>query len=1051
MSKQTTEMSSDPNLLLPQYGSMKIGEIITLGKGKNEKGDLFNKLVFDVFHVLGFCDPQDNIQKPGREIDKLVRHRTEQRIAIIESKSQEAKIGGDDINKLVGTVDAERRRNRANGLATVGYFVSKSGFTTTALVQEKERAATRQEGDSEIILLGPEQLVSELINGGILCPLAQATSVVQTPDGLSLCGKADLLASVYGWIWVLYYSSHPKQAATHFAFVHADGNRLLNSVASDLLKFGDKHFSNKNLLEGPPDAQQIVNGKAEAQKAYFDYLARELGYIQFDGIPTDRDSGSVKVRLENVFVPLQFLLVSEQNDKENSTAVDINRVLTASSRAAILARPGGGKSTLIRRIALAYAFPNRRITVDDGLPEIDLFPVYLRCRDLGSLVTSSIIEIVYRIIYRAEYPQFSENFRALIEDTQVGRMLLLIDGLDEISNERERVCFVEQLRSFVATYPSVHLIVTSREPGFRAVAKEIHRYCTEYSIADLQDNQIQQLSHNWHKAILDDETRALEESNQICKIILGDERIKALAINPLLLTTLLFVKRWVGYLPTKRCTLYGEMIKLLLVSWNAAGHEKLDLEETEPQLAFIAYWMTNRGQQTITRNDLEQCIISARKELSDTLGYTMISPAHFIDQVEERSNLLIQRGLEENTNGELVPSYEFSHLSFQEYLAAKAIAETWLPASIGSDIVSALHNHIQDPQWLEVIPLTAVLSGRKGAKELIPYLLEKAETRTEASDTNYPREVGRNFAALHLANCIANEAPIAEPDLEKAIRLIAENSYDLQKPSFANQYKHNSHVFDIILNSKYGTKYKETIEKLLLSNSLSTHFTGVANAWSKLYTFENGKATQPQIAELLRSSLRADKIKGALLEMEHSFSNLPLEGRERKTDTLSVNIFSNVLAMLCSNDEVCVFSAAWCIAWSGYNYSDSIPAELIGDIVKETVRLWIKTDNTPNMKRMLSWALHSLISNSVQIDITPELSEAVMQNLSSTENPADVMAALYVGILTGMLTDDEVKNVLHDRNDVFSDFEMLKHNKIKYRFLQDCGAKSFLKHIDRLS
>lgn len=1047
MSKQTTEMSSDPNFLLPQYGSMKIGEIITLGEGKNEKGDLFNKLVFDVFHVLGFCDPQDNIQKPGREIDKLVRHRTEQRVAIIESKSQEAKIGGDDINKFVGTVDAERRRNRANGLATVGYFASKSGFTTTALVQEKERAATRQDGDSEIILLGPEQLISELINGGILCPLAQATSVVQATEGLSLCGKADLLASVYGWIWVLYYSSHPKQAATHFAFVHADGNRLLNCVANDVLKFGDKHFANKKLLEGPPDAQQIVNGKAEAQKAYFDYLERELGDIQFDGMPADRDAGSVKVKLENVFVPLQYILTDKQTSKGISTADNISKVLTASKRVAILARPGGGKSTLIRRIALAYAFPNRRKKVDDDLPEIDLFPVYLRCRDLGNLVTSSITEIVYRIIYRAEQPQLFDNFRALVEDTlQAGNLLLLIDGLDEISNERERVCFVEQLRSFVATYPSVHLIVTSRETGFRAVAKEIHRYCTEYSIADLNNDQIQQLSFNWHKAILDDETRALKESNQICNIILGDERIKALAINPLLLTTLLFVKRWVGYLPTKRCTLYGEMIKLLLVSWNAVGHEKLDLEETEPQLAFIAFWMTNHGQQTITRNDLEQCIISARKELSDTLGYTMISPAHFIDQVEERSNLLIQRGLEENTRGELVPSYEFSHLSFQEYLTAKAIAETWLPSAIGLDIVTVLRSHIQDPQWLEVIPLTAVLSGRKNAKEFIPYLLDKAEKYQENAGTSYRGKIDGNFAVLHLANCIANEAPIAEHDLEKSIRLIAEHSYYVDNYNVYNKYERKTSVFDVIMNSKYGTKFKETIEKLLLRKLLNTHFPDVANVWIHLYTFENGQATQPQIAELLRSSLRADKIMGALLEMHHSYSETYIEGRDKKTDSLSENIFSNVLAMLCSDDEVCVFSAAWCIAWSGYNYNNSIPTELIGEIAKNTVRLWIKACNTPDMKRIISWALHSVICDSVQIDITLELNEAVERNLSSTDDN-DVLAALYVGILTGMLTDDDVKRILHERTDVFHDLSIMKVSTIRYRFFQDRGVKRFLKDI----
>ena len=70
----------------------------------------------------------------------------------------------------------------------------------------------------------------------------------------------------------------------------------------------------------------------------------------------------------------------------------------------------------------------------------------------------------------------------------------------------------------------------------------------------------------------------------LCKIILQDSRITALAHNPLLLTTLLFVKRWIGYLPTKKCQLYQEMIKLLLVSWNAAAHSKMEMDETEPSI-----------------------------------------------------------------------------------------------------------------------------------------------------------------------------------------------------------------------------------------------------------------------------------------------------------------------------------------------------------------------------------------------------------------------------------------------------------------------------------
>ena len=104
---------------------------------------------------------------------------------------------------------------------------------------------------------------------------------------------------------------------------------------------------------------------------------------------------------------------------------------------------------------------------------------------------------------------------------------------------KKRICFVEQLYSFVNTYPSVHLIVTSREAGFRAVAGKLGSDCRQYTIADLDEKRIYQLSENWHRALIDNPRQAKEDSENVCRIILQDPRITALARNPLLLTTLL--------------------------------------------------------------------------------------------------------------------------------------------------------------------------------------------------------------------------------------------------------------------------------------------------------------------------------------------------------------------------------------------------------------------------------------------------------------------------------------------------------------------------------
>lgn len=1049
--KETVEQTAAP---LPQQGGVQLGKILVLENDKNKKGDLFNSLVFDVFHPLGFEHPRYNVAKPGRELDLIAPHRTERRIAIVESKAHEKPIGGDEVNKFFGAVDAECGDYSAMGYEVVGYYVSKSGFTASALEQEEKRAARRREGSPEIILLGPERIAEELVRGNILCSVEEAVRAVGLPaePKLELCRRADLLASEKGWIWALYYSPAPRQAATHVAFVHADGKRLLNSKAREILAQESKQFSGLEYLFAADDPEEAERGKREAKQAYFAYLDRELGEMRYEGLPVDKEAGAVRVKLENAFVPLRFYAAgvkdrkaeTEEPGQEKPSKLSIRDVLTGSDRAALLARPGGGKSTLIGRIALACAFPERREKVDDDLPELGLFPVYLRCRDLRGSVRESITEMIYQIIRRAERPQLEKEFRALVEETlQTGRILLLIDGLDEIADEDDRIGFADQLRRFVGTYPGAHLLLTSRETGFRAVAGAVRHYCAEYSIADLDEDQIRKLSLYWHRAMLNDETRAKQESEKVCGIILGDKRIRALAVNPLLLTTLLFVKRSAGYLPTKRCDLYEKMITLLLESWNAEGHGRLDLKETEAQLAFVAHDMTRRGQQTITRRELESCVIRARREIPDVLGYTRISPAQFIDQVEDRSSLLILRGQEEDETGRLVPSYEFSHLSFQEYLTARAIVESWLPADAEQDVVSLLQNHLEEAQWIEVIPLAAVLSGRKAAKEIVSKLLEKAKTEPDWAEGRYiPAKYGRvkvNYAALHLANCMANELPFGEAELKEANEICAENREFIIN-AVPKENERSSNVFETILNSKYGPRYRETVETLLF-NKADIEYKQFLDAWEEVYTVgyvdENGDASLEQIAVLLNSEKREEKIAGALLGMELCFgADVKKANKLRKEEALR-SIASPLAAMLESGDKSCIFSAAWCIAWAGYNYRNLIPEDLVSGLTERVARLWIRTNLPAHLKRQLSWALKSLICEDVILEDTPMLREAVSRNLESRENDSDAIAALFVGFRIGMLTKEETEEHIRDR---IEDWDFgFRFDPDRTRFLRDRG------------
>src|ERR1041385_4847645 len=138
-----------------------------LEKDTNRRGDLFGRLMADLFIALGYEQPRLNIHKSGRELDISANHRLEPRRAIGECKATADPIGGDELNKFVGVLDVEHDENRP----VTGYFISLSGFKQTATEQEMQRRRTK------VITLTGLEVVSELVKGRILIPKDRAAEL----------------------------------------------------------------------------------------------------------------------------------------------------------------------------------------------------------------------------------------------------------------------------------------------------------------------------------------------------------------------------------------------------------------------------------------------------------------------------------------------------------------------------------------------------------------------------------------------------------------------------------------------------------------------------------------------------------------------------------------------------------------------------------------------------------------------------------------------------------------------------------------------------------
>jgi len=570
---------------------------------------------------------------------------------------------------------------------------------------------------------------------------------------------------------------------------------------ADLPGFLLKHFvvAKTSVRNGRPAFGKKPDASGKQAKIINDYLSfllKDCGQMTIEGVRADMDIGQRKFDIERLFVPLKVLPCPPEipdNDPqreeklrkwqdENEKPRPFGKVFGQHKRLALLALPGGGKTLLLKRLAVAYADPVRRRASEDALPDLDITPVLIRCREWRDHINNPILTILQKL------PEISGDARlaglsdALLPLFKKGRILLLVDGLDEIHNDAHRATFVDHLESFIEEYSRTRLVVTSREAGFGLVAPCIARFCQRWRVAPLAENAITALCDHWQRLMTGDSPQALADGREVAQYLLRNASLRRLAENPLLLTMLLVVKHGAGRLPPDRVSLYSRAVEVLLDTWNIKGHDPLNPKEAVPQLACVAFEMMRAGKQTATEKELLNLLEAAREKIPQIRRYAKDSPHDFLKRVELRSSLLLEAG-HKVESGHAVPFYQFRHLTFQEYLSAVAVAEGhYMEYDKSDSVLTPLAIHLTTAEWKEVIPMSAVLA-RKQAEPLMAALVTEAiqlRAMVERGE-ELPRQEG--WAGPHgprlapavsrLVQCLVEEAEAAPETLTSALQLTA--------------------------------------------------------------------------------------------------------------------------------------------------------------------------------------------------------------------------------------------------------------------------------------
>lgn len=364
----------------------------------------------------------------------------------------------------------------------------------------------------------------------------------------------------------------------------------------------------------------------------------------------------------------------------------------------VLGEPGMGKTTFLRKLGL-IALKG----VHEGGFQHDCIPVFIELKGFRTAninIENSIAE-VFKI------RGFPEPYRFTTKALERGKLLVLLDGLDEVPSEHMHE-IVKDIQDFVDRYDKNHYIVSCRLAAYRY---NFRRF-TDVTLAGFNDTQIENFIANWFSSN--------PERGQECWRKLVNTKYSAtkeLTHTPLLLTLICLLYERAGQFPTNRATLYEKALRVLLEEW--AGEKEipqepiykgLDTKRKELMLAEIAYQSFREDRLFLHKREIASQI---QKILSD-----MLPDEKHINGEAVLKSIAIQHGiLVERAEG----IYSFSHLTFQEFLAAQYIIDDELL------IENIVQTHIDDERWREVFLL---LSGLKRADDLLLKLEEQVHQFT---------------------------------------------------------------------------------------------------------------------------------------------------------------------------------------------------------------------------------------------------------------------------------------------------------------------------------